>query len=475
MTYNAEVPLLFSEIDPVQNKRVDVAVHTDGFSETRVWSGQPDGCGNAASSTYNTCYPPAVNYSPRYYLINGVGFDKTHIDTSKFIATSGTAVNGISGNVLVRMVNAGLRMHVPSIVNSQTGTPAAPGFGLIAQDGNPLPGKTRIQNEVFMAPGKTYDVSINVPPAGSTALPIFDRQGSLSGNSRERDAGMLAYISVNGALAPAAAGAGSAVAVNDTYNSLIAGQTLTVSDPTKGLIANDTNVYGVSVSASPAGGTLTLAANGTFTYVPNSGTTTDSFQYCANGTNNICATVTLGAAPMEAASGIAVNPDAYGSNLATSLIIKSPGVLMNDADAAGYPITVSGATSTTPLEVNLSGPVAGGTVSIGPDGGFSATVPQPGVYTFSYKAKNSQGTESASSATVTLTFQPGSGLQVTLVDGKVQRDISILRTIAGLLKKTKPSTRIPTAPAIRRPRAALAPAAELFPLTAPASIPATCP
>ena len=46
VTYNSEVPLLFSEIDPVQNRSVDAAVRTDGFSETRVWSGQPGGCGN---------------------------------------------------------------------------------------------------------------------------------------------------------------------------------------------------------------------------------------------------------------------------------------------------------------------------------------------------------------------------------------------------------------------------------------------
>src|SRR5271169_4366983 len=71
--YNAEVPLEFSEIDPVQNKEVDVAVRTAGFSETQVWSGLPTnpntgqpGCGNPASSNYQTCYPPAVNYTPFY-------------------------------------------------------------------------------------------------------------------------------------------------------------------------------------------------------------------------------------------------------------------------------------------------------------------------------------------------------------------------------------------------------------------------
>src|SRR5882672_2646375 len=64
VTYNAEVPVLFSEIDPVQNKAVNAAVNTAGFSETKVWSGQPGQCGNPSSAVgvINTCYPPAVNY-----------------------------------------------------------------------------------------------------------------------------------------------------------------------------------------------------------------------------------------------------------------------------------------------------------------------------------------------------------------------------------------------------------------------------
>jgi hypothetical protein len=134
VSYNAEIPLEFSEIDPVQNKVVDAAVRTVGFSETRVWSGMPTdpntglpGCGNASSSTYLTCYPPVVNYTPFYFLINGLAFDKTHAGTSLFSATAGVSgtppvpvTTGITGTVLVRLVNAGLRMHVPSIVGSTT-------------------------------------------------------------------------------------------------------------------------------------------------------------------------------------------------------------------------------------------------------------------------------------------------------------------------------------------------------------------
>jgi hypothetical protein len=39
VNYKAEIPLLFSEIDPVQNNAVATAVTLPGFSETTVWSG----------------------------------------------------------------------------------------------------------------------------------------------------------------------------------------------------------------------------------------------------------------------------------------------------------------------------------------------------------------------------------------------------------------------------------------------------
>ena len=108
------------------------------------------------------------------------------------------------------------------------------------------------------------------PPPATLALPIFDRELSLSANATARDGGMLAYIGVNGgglptsgAFAPAAA-----QAVNDTFIALVAGQKLTVSDPVRGVIANDMNVYGVQLLTQAANGTVALNANGTFTYTP---------------------------------------------------------------------------------------------------------------------------------------------------------------------------------------------------------------
>ena len=415
VTYDADVPLLLSEIDPVQNNAVSAAVNTKNFSETAVWSGQPGGCGNPASSTYQTCYPPAVNYTPLYYLFNGVAFDRTHASASLFPASAtipATPHSGsATGKVLVRLVNAGLRMHVPSIVGSTTGSPAVGGLTLIAEDGNPLPGTPRVQNEVFLAAGKTYDVLVNGAAAAALTLPVFDRELSLSGNAIERDAGMLAYIGINSGGLPSDPAFTAATATPDIYNSVVPGQTLTVSDPALGVIANDINVYGVKVSTAPTKGTVALNANGTFTYVPNTGwTSPDIFYYQANG-NGPTAKVTLNAATIEGKAGISVANITYTSTMATYLSIKPPGVLSVDTDAAGYPLTVAMSTISAPT---------GWTLTMDPNGGFNASVPAAGIYTFTYKAQNSQGTQSATAATVTLNFPAARGLNVSVVDGKTK-------------------------------------------------------
>ena len=398
VSYNADVPLVLSEIDPVQNAAVNVAVGTSGFTETAVWSGQPNGCGNPTSATYHTCYPPAVNYDPRYYLVNGVSLDRTaaNLSNSLFATNPATA----TGTVLVRFVNAGLRMHVPSIVGSTTGAALTPGFSLIAEDGNPLPGTPRVQSEVFLAAGKTYDVMINAPASGAPALPVFDRQLSLSTNN-QRDGGMQAYIGVNAGVLPSA---GVTAQANPDAYTLVNG-TVTVSDPSKGLLANDVGIYGAAVSGTVAG--LSLNADGTFTYTGADAT----FTYCGNGTTTLCTTVTLASCSGTCVGGApTANNDAYTSNLASRLQIAPPGVLANDTDPQGHPLTAA-----------LSGAASGGTVVLNADGSFTATPTTPptgttpATVTFQYIATNSQKTASGT-ATVTVTFNGGSGLKVNVYD-----------------------------------------------------------
>jgi hypothetical protein len=440
VAYDAEIPLLFSEIDPVQNRAVNTAVNTVGFSETRVWSGLAGGCGNPASgAVYNTCYPPAVNYSPLYFMINGTAFSRSNAAASLFptapATIPATPLTGLTnGRVLVRMVNAGLRMHVPAIVGSTTGTSSAAGFTLVAEDGNLLPGAARLQSEVFLAAGKTFDVMINGVAAGTPALPVFDRELSLSGNKVDRDAGMLAYVSINGGGLPAAPVLAAAVANPDVYNSVVPGQALTISDPNLGVIANDVNVYGVNVSA-PAGctvgvactlphGSLFLNADGTFTYTPDSSwslssgaTTTDAFTYQANGTGPT-ALVTLNKAVIESGTGLSMGTATFTSNVATYISVAPPGVLTIATDGSGYPLVVDTTTISGMTLCSTNGSVAP-CLEVQPNGGIQAMVPThtgSATYSFTFKAKNSQGTQSASAGTINLVFPAPGNLAVSVVD-----------------------------------------------------------
>ncbi len=239
--FDTDVALLLSEIDPVQNAAVDQAVKTTGFSDALVWNGQPTMCGDP---TVHTCYPPAVNYSPLYYLINGISFDRTAAAASA-VTVPATAA---TGNLLLRFVNAGLRMHVPSVVGAT--------MTLLAEDGNKLPGNPRVQTQALLTAGKTYDVAIQpaqIRDRGSYAAatyPVFDRALSLS-TANQRDGGMQAYINVAGGGAQAAAygTAGSAATALTGAGAktfyCVAGTPLTVSDASQGLLAGVTGANGV--------------------------------------------------------------------------------------------------------------------------------------------------------------------------------------------------------------------------------------
>ena len=57
------------------------------------------------------------------------------------------------------------------------------------------------------------------PPPAAPALPVYDRELSLSGNATARDAGMLAYIGINGSDCPLLRLWAAAMANPDSYPS----------------------------------------------------------------------------------------------------------------------------------------------------------------------------------------------------------------------------------------------------------------
>ena len=205
---------------------------------------------------------------------------------------------------------------------------------------------------------------------------------------------------------------------------------LVITDPSKGVIANDVNVYGVELSTPPTSGTLTcnavpgnpvpgICANGTFTYTPtacrNGTEPHDSFGYCANGAAagaaGLCTTVTLSASAL-AGGKPAANNITYTSKIATFLKIPSPGVLSVDSDPNGLPLQVV-LSSVTPSGLQAV------TINMDPQGGFTATRTTSAgtVHLYLHRAKL-PGKHRASPATVTLIFPTPSNLQVKVLDAQ---------------------------------------------------------
>ena len=127
---------------------------------------------------------------------------------------------------------------------------------------------------------------------------------------------------------------GAPMAVTDNYpNSLLAGQTLTVSDPSKGVIANDINVYGVKVQHSRRARHadaererhLYIRSRHTWTYCAQ----TRSI-YQANGMRSHRHGDTRCRRRSKAGSGITCHPGiTFTSNVGhLHLSIKSPGILV---------------------------------------------------------------------------------------------------------------------------------------------------
>src|SRR5690606_31956273 len=117
---------------------------------------------------------------------------------------------------------------------------------------------------------------------------------------------------------------------------------LTITAP--GVLGNDTDVENDPLTAvldsGPANGTLTLNPDGSFTYTPKANWNgTDNFTYRASdGTaNSNVATVTITVNAVNDAP-IAAN-NAYTTDEDTPLTIASPGVLGNDTDIDGNPLT----------------------------------------------------------------------------------------------------------------------------------------
>jgi VCBS repeat-containing protein len=192
------------------------------------------------------------------------------------------------------------------------------------------------------------------------------------------------------------------VSANDSY-SVAQGGNLTVAPP--GVLANDSDPDGNPITAvlktGPAHGSLTLNANGSFTYVPAAGYAgADSFTYAASdGTlsgNTATANITVTATNQ---APVAVN-DSFSAPQwrSGSYTPQVFAILANDRDADGTLIVASVKITTAPNK--------GGKVTVNADGTVSYTpkLRYTGTETFRYTVKDNSGATS-NAATVTVTIR----------------------------------------------------------------------
>src|SRR5207244_2306028 len=154
------------------------------------------------------------------------------------------------------------------------------------------------------------------------------------------------------------------VANNDSYG-VNKNSSVTISAP--GVLGNDSDLDGNPMTAvlitGPAHGTLSMSNNGGLTHSPASNSFAgDSFPYQFNdGVTNSGAPTSIPTDTLPICPPVA-NNDSYGVNKNSSVTISAPGVLANDSDLDGNPMTA----------VLITGP-AHGTLSLSTNGGFTYT------------------------------------------------------------------------------------------------------
>jgi hypothetical protein len=369
--------LLFSEVDPVQNQRVDDAA-SDGFA----LAADCVPVAEYVDPIMTPGYPCSVDYFPALTLVNG----QPTADTTSMI-TAGD-------RILLRFINAGQRTHVPAIVGVE--------MNLIAEDGNLYPGLPRQQNEASLPAGKTLDAWIDTTGTADITYAIFDR-GPAYTNENQPTGGSIGGVVVGmGTMPP---GPASIYALDDVYPMVPEDASPYIS--TMSVLDNDVGLTSptASLNTDVSHGTLVFMSDGNFTYEPEGDFSgTDTFTYSAiDGTGTYPAQVTLNVtfvndAPVANDDGPIVN--AIGGDIH----VDAPGVLANDSDADGDALTAA-----------IFGPTPAG-LTLNTDGSFDYVGGTPGAtVTFQYTA--SDGTvASLAPATVTLKINPVANITLDVHD-----------------------------------------------------------
>ncbi|MDR7090925.1 retention module-containing protein [Cellvibrio fibrivorans] len=203
------------------------------------------------------------------------------------------------------------------------------------------------------------------------------------------------------------------VANADSINVAEGGVATTLVGGATSVLANDTDADLDALTAvlvtGPANGTLTLNADGTFSYLHDgSETTTDSFTYKVNDGTEDGNTVTVNInvtpvndAPVTVADSITVNE----GGTATLLESGATSVLANDSDAENSPLSA----------ILVSGP-AHGTLTLNANGTFSYTHNGSETTSDSFTYRANDGTNNGNIVTVQIAITPVNDAPIAVND-----------------------------------------------------------
>jgi uncharacterized repeat protein (TIGR01451 family) len=308
----------------------------------------------------------------------GVTFDDT-LDPNTSLVAGSLQISPLAfGDSYSTLRDTPLMVSAPGLLANDTGTPT-----LAVTPGS-----------LTTAAGGTATISANgsfsyTPPPTYTGIDSFSYR---AGNSAGSDTGMVT-LSVRAA----------PLAFDDAYT-VARDTSRTV--PAPGVLSNDLGFPPPSVTpfsgTTAAGGSVTIAGNGGFSYSPPPGYTgADTFLYTAvnaAGSDTATVTMTVGLAPL------AQNDPGYVTLRDTPLhVAAGSGLLQNDtlATPAATLLSFGGGALPGTAASNAAGTTvgfgSGGTLKVNADGSFDFT-PSAGVtdsFSFAYRIGNLFGTSDA--------------------------------------------------------------------------------
>lgn len=321
------------------------------------------------------------------YIHNG---SKTTTDSFTYRVNDGT----VNGNIVTVTIAITPVNNAP-VANDDNTSVNQNGSVVVAVRGN----DTDPEGGSLTVTGVTQGANGSVVIDAVTGNPIYTPNTGFSGSDSftytiSDPDGATSTATVNVTVIPNAA----PIAVADSITLLEGGVATSLDGGATSLLANDTDADGNPLTAilvtGPVHGTLTLNADGTFSYIHDgSETTVDSFTYKVNdgSVDGNTVTVNINVTPVNE-KPIAVD-DFYTTAEDTPLVFNLSDWLMNDSDPDGDTITAFSA-----------GAVVNGTLSfVGGQLTFTPNAEYSGPASFKYSIHDGHGNTATATVNITVT------------------------------------------------------------------------